>query len=59
MHQHHRQDRQTDNGPIAQGKPFYKPSPKNAWTFWFGLTSFGILNEADVWNEFAGWISEE
>jgi len=22
------QDRQTDNGPIAQGKPFYKRSPK-------------------------------
>jgi len=24
-----RTDRQTDNGPIAQGEPFYKRSPKN------------------------------
>ena len=43
IHQRHRQtdrqtvtqdrtgqaDRQTDNGPIAQGEPFYKRSPKN------------------------------
>jgi len=28
IHQRHRQDR-TDNGPIAQVKPFYKWSPKN------------------------------
>jgi len=34
IHQRHRQDiglqdRQTDNGPIAQGEPFYKRSPPN------------------------------
>ena len=32
IHQRHRQDRtdrQTDNGPIAEGEPFYKRSPKN------------------------------
>ena len=28
-----RQDRQTDNGPIAQGEPFYKRSTKNQSTF--------------------------
>jgi len=30
INQHYRQDRtaQTDNSPIAQGKPFYKQSPK-------------------------------
>ena len=27
-----RQDRQTDNGPIAQDKRFYKQSPKNEMT---------------------------
>ena len=27
-----RQDRQTDNGSIAQGKPFYKWSPRNSFT---------------------------
>jgi len=33
IHQRHRQtdrqDRQTDNGPIAQGELFYKQSPKS------------------------------
>jgi len=29
IHQRHRQHRQTDNGPIAEGEPFYKRSPKN------------------------------
>ena len=33
----HRQDRQTDNGPIAKGEPFYKRSPKNH------LNSFDVL----------------
>ena len=28
IHQRHRHDR-TDNGPITQGEPFYKRSPKN------------------------------
>jgi len=26
-------ERQTDKGPIAQGEPFYKRSPKNAGIF--------------------------
>jgi len=30
-------DRRTDNGPIGQGEPFYKRSPKNRWTFSVGL----------------------
>jgi len=29
IHQRHRQTDRTDNGLIAQGKPFYKRSPKN------------------------------
>jgi len=32
--QNRQADRQTDNGPIAQGEPFYKRSPKN-WISWF------------------------
>ena len=29
-----RTDRQTNNGPIGYGEPFYKQSPKNQWFFY-------------------------
>ena len=29
MHQRHRQTDRQDDGPIADGEPFYKRSPKN------------------------------
>jgi len=33
VHQRYTQGRQTDNGPIAMGEPFYKRSPKNYGSF--------------------------
>ena len=33
VHQRYRQDRQTDNGLIAKGEPFYKRLPKNVFNF--------------------------
>jgi len=42
VHQCHRQDRQesgTDNGPIAQGEPFYKRSPKKGSPYPIGPLS--------------------
>jgi len=40
-------DRQ-DNGPIAQGKPFYKRSPKNGLPYAIGRTTLSVLSVGDV-----------
>ena len=38
-----RQDRQTDNGPIARGEPFYKRSPKNVISSELADTTYACL----------------
>jgi len=53
VHERYRQDRQTDNGPIAQGKPFYKRSPKNHVINWDEATV--IARESDRTTR---WIRE-
>jgi len=43
IHQCYRQNRQTDNGPMAQGERFYKRSPKNSafWSYSYYRTLIG------------------
>jgi len=48
-------DSRTDNGPIAQGKPFYKRSPKN----WMSLNLSGLIFNEEwysrlSWSRFYG-----